>query len=250
MKTILIGNGYWGSIVRSKLEKYTEILYIANSQDNIERILDKYNYADYIFICTPTPTHYDIAKKCIIRGKNIFCEKPFTGDINRARTLYMMSEKNNTKIFVDNIFLYRKEITNIENREIKEIKFIWNKFEEVFKENLLNTLLYHDLYFLLELTKSKCQYEWNIKSIEISDEKLLLKLSNSLISSEFEYNRGPSYIKEKKILINNDIIDMSTPLNDPLSEILEDLMSNKIDFLYNKILTLDTISLLNKIELF
>ena len=41
MKTLLIGNGYWGSIVKSKLISQTDLLYTANSKDNLDNILNK-----------------------------------------------------------------------------------------------------------------------------------------------------------------------------------------------------------------
>jgi predicted dehydrogenase len=91
MKTLLIGNGYWGSIVKNKLESQTNLLYVANSKDNIDDILNRFD-VDYVFVCTPTNTHYEIVKKCISHHKNIFCEKPFTGDFIKANELYKMAE--------------------------------------------------------------------------------------------------------------------------------------------------------------
>ena len=84
MKTLLIGNGYWGSIVRSKLETQTNLLYIANSKDNLDDVLSKFD-VDYVFVCTPTKTHYEIVKKCLEYRKNVFCEKPFTGNFDKAK---------------------------------------------------------------------------------------------------------------------------------------------------------------------
>lgn len=246
MKTLLIGNGYWGSIVKSKLEKYTELLYTANSKDDIDKVLKIYNDVDYVFICTPTSTHYDIVKKCISHKKNIFCEKPFTGDIKKAKELYDMSEENNVKIFVDNIFLYRSEFINIENNKFKKIKFIWNKFEEEFNESLFYQLLYHDLYLLIELMNN----EWDINFLNIDDKKLSLILTNGQVISKFEYDRSYLYEKEKKIIIDDLLINFSNPLNDPLSEIINSLIYNKPDFEYNKKITISTIELLNKIIYF
>jgi hypothetical protein len=243
MKTLLIGNGYWGSIVKSKLEVQTDLLYIANSKDNLDDILSKFD-VDYVFVCTPTETHYDIVKKCISHHKNIFCEKPFTGDFIKANELYKMAEKNNVKIFVDNIFLYRNEYTNIVNKKFNSIKFTWNKYEEVFKENLFNTLLYHDIYLLLELSNN----DWEVNYCNVSEDKLSLSLINNNLTSEFSYDRTYLNGKEKKIIIDDVLINFSNPLNDPLSEIINDLKNNNIEFNDNKKITLKTIKLLNKIQ--
>ena len=98
MKTLLIGKGYWGSIVKSKLEILTDLIYVANSKDDLDEILTRFD-VDYVFVCTPTNTHYEITKKCISHYKNVFCEKPFTGDFSMAKELYEMSEKNNINLF-------------------------------------------------------------------------------------------------------------------------------------------------------
>jgi len=243
MKTLLIGNGYWGSIVQSKLITQTDLLYVANSKDNIDDILNKFD-VDYVFVCTPTDTHYDIVKKCLNHHKNVFCEKPFTGDFDKAKELYEISEKNNVNIFVDNIFLYRYEFINIQNTTFSNIKFIWNKYENIFNENLLNRLLYHDLYLLLKLSNNG----WNVKSCNIFDDKLSLSLINNDLTSEFNYNRSCEGKKEKILILDNHIIDFSEPLNDPLSEIINNLIKNNIDFINNKKITLNTIKLLNKIQ--
>ena len=110
MKTILIGNGYWGNIIKPKLEKYTDLIEVLDSKSDIDSILSINNDIDMVFICVPTISHYDLVKKCIEHKKNIFCEKPFTGDYEKAKELYEMADSFGVNIFVDNIFLYRKEL--------------------------------------------------------------------------------------------------------------------------------------------
>ena len=243
MKTLLIGNGYWGSIVEQKLKKQTQLLHVLNSKDNIDEILNNFD-VDYVFVCTPTDTHFEIVKKCINNHKNIFCEKPFTGNFYKAEELFNMAEKNGVKLFVDNIFLYRTEFISIKKKFFTNINFIWNKYEAKFKENLFNTLLYHDLYLLLELSNN----EWVINSYDILDDKLSLSLVYNNLKTEFNYNRNYLDGKEKKIFIDDKLIDFSNPSNDPLSEIINDLKDNNIDLNNNKIITLNTLKLLNKIQ--
>lgn len=243
MRTLLIGNGYWGSIVREKLEKQTQLVYVANSKDNIDDILERYD-VDYVFVCTPTETHYDIVKKCITHHKNIFCEKPFTGDFFKANELYNMSEKYGIKLFVDNIFLYRNEYVNIKKKPLNKVNFVWNKYEDPFKENLFNTLLYHDLYLLLGLSNN----DWFIDHCKVSEDKLTLSLIGGNLKTEFNYDRTYLGGKEKKIYIDDLLINFSNPLNDPLSEIINDLVNDNVVFNNNKEITLKTIKLLNKIQ--
>jgi hypothetical protein len=245
MKVILIGNGYWGNIIKEKLSKITHLIYTADSKSNIDLILKK--DVDYVFICTPTKTHYDIVKKCIKNKKNIFCEKPFTGDINKAIELYELAEKYGVEIYVDNVFLNRDEFSpHINNhKNSTTFRFDWYKYEEKFKENLLHTLLYHDLYLLMEMTDDG----WVVDDKVISDEELFLKLTNKYKVATFHYNRKIKGSKIKKITIDGNIIDFSKPKNDPLYEIISSIKVGDVNFDYNKKVTMKTLKLLNDIKI-
>ena len=89
---------------------------------------------------------------------------------------------------------------------------------------------------------------WNVKYCDIFDHKLSLLLTNNNLNSEFIYNRSYIGKKEKKLLLDETVVDFSEPLNDPLSEIINHLKNNNIDFNENKKITLNTINLLNKIQ--
>ena len=54
-----------------------------NNLDNIEYSVNTGDIIsdqtiDAVVICSPTPTHYDIIKKCALNKKHIFCEKPIS----------------------------------------------------------------------------------------------------------------------------------------------------------------------------
>jgi hypothetical protein len=244
MKTLLIGNGYWGNIIKKKLKNLTELLYTADSKDNIVTLLN--NNIDFVFVCTPTETHYDIVKTCILNNKNIFCEKPFTNNINQAQELYLLAEKFNINIFVDNIFLYRNEIINIYNKEFLKIKFVWKKYEEIMKDNLINSLFYHDLYLLIHLYDDN----WSIKTNNIEKDKLYIELINNEKQAYFEYDRKFLGKKEKKIIFDNNFtLDLSTPINDPLSDIINKIINREIDYIKNKNITIKTLKLIEKFKI-
>lgn len=211
MKVGLIGNGYWGSIVEQKVKKLHDLKFIANSKTNLNEIIDS---VDSVFICTPTNTHYDIVKYCITKHKNIFCEKPFTGSLQKAKELLTFAKKENVSIIIDHVFLYRKEYNKIFNGN--KFKFTWNKPENI-KENIIDSLLYHDLYMLIH---SSGMAEWDIISKNITNTHLTLKLKNNKKIAEFVYNRQYPY-KEKKIEIDNIEVDFSNPQNDALYDIIK-----------------------------
>jgi hypothetical protein len=242
MKTLLIGNGYWGNIVKSKLELLTTLVCVADSKSNIDDILIN-NEIDYVFICSSIESHYEIVKKCINYKKNIFCEKPFTGNLQNSIELYDLASLNNVNIFVDNLFLYRNEFLNIKTKPFKNIQFIWNKKDPLCKENLLDNLMYHDVYLLIEMTNNN----WNVLDCDINNSFLNIKMINNNISANFSYNRNFDK-KEKLIIIDDSIIDLSHPTNDPLLEIITKIIDKDIDYVYNKNITLETLKILQNIK--
>jgi hypothetical protein len=237
MKTGLIGNGYWGSIVEKKLEKLSELKFVANSKTDITNII---NDVDMVFVCTPTNTHYDIVKYCLLNNKNVFCEKPFTGSYIKALELMSLAKRNKLNIIIDHVFLYRNEYKDISN--LDNIKFIWNK-QEIIKENILDSLLYHDLYMLIDITKC---IDWEIIKKIVSKEKLYLKLKSNKKNVEIIYNRNCNY-KQKQIILNNNVIDFSIPKNDALYDILNLILNNSINIVNNNDLCLKTLNLKEKI---
>ena len=59
--------------------------------DSVDDLLDS---VDAVSICTPTTSHFGVAKKAIELGKAALVEKPFTGDETQARMLCEMAEAN------------------------------------------------------------------------------------------------------------------------------------------------------------
>ncbi len=55
---------------------------------------------DLVTICTPTVTHFDLAKKAIMAGKHVLVEKPMTDTVEEAKQLIQLSEKYDVKLAV------------------------------------------------------------------------------------------------------------------------------------------------------
>lgn len=227
MKTGLIGFGYWGKIINSKLK---------NNKINSE--LDD---VDWVFIATPPKTHYDLVKEYIEKYKNIFCEKPLTLDYESSLELITLSKEKNVNLYIDNIFLLRDEIKNINISPKHTIEFTWLK-KGPYKDTLINDLLYHDLYILIHLVRP--QTINNIYYINKTDNKLVINFDYGDIKVKINYDRDWNYNKTKTIKIDNTVIDLSTPKNDPLQETIDLCLSNSIDLEYNHFLSLETIKLL------
>jgi predicted dehydrogenase len=59
--------------------------------------------SDAAVVVTPTPTHYEIARKVIGMGKHVFIEKPITETIVDARKLVQMAHKAAVKIQIGHV---------------------------------------------------------------------------------------------------------------------------------------------------
>ena len=68
----LIGCGYWGQILLSKLKKLSNLKFVCSSKDNY---IYKLNSVKWIFIATPNATHYEIVKTCLASGKKTVSAK-------------------------------------------------------------------------------------------------------------------------------------------------------------------------------
>lgn len=243
INSVLVGDGYWGKIVKEKVEVLTNLLFVADSKTDLDSLKD--SKVEIVFVCSSTASHYDVVKKCLDNDiEYIFCEKPFTGDFEKAAELFSLAQQSGAHIFVDNVFLFRKEILEITLSDIKSFRFVWNKLDVAKKDNLYDSLLYHDLYLLLKLSGIS---EWNINSSFVSDSELFLKMDNGNKTCVFKYNRDcPSRLK--LIFLDNQLVDLSYPANDPLSECIVDMLDGNIDYDFNKEITLGALRLMDAIK--
>lgn len=243
MNSILFGNGYWAGKVKEKITGLTNLLLVVDSKTSEEKINKCLSLADIAFICCSTSSHYEIVKKCLNNNTQyIFCTKPFTGDYDKAKELFEIAEQKGVHIFIDNLFLFREEIINLRVKEPRMISFYWMKQES--RENLFDSLLYHDLYLLLAW--SKCD-KWKVRTCNFKDDSLYLFMVNGCQSCAFRYNIGNSGEK-KWILIDDCIINLSYPKNDPLKECITGMIEGRIDYDLSRKITLDTLNLIGSIK--
>ena len=201
MNVGLVGKGYWGKILLSKLEKIGNVKFVCDSKNNYK---DKLNLVDWVFIATPNDTHFNIVKYCLQHKKNVFCEKPLTPTYEQSKKLFNLAEEYGVKLYVNDVFNYREERKNIKNIT-KPIKVTWNKISN----NTLYDLMYHDLYLLWPY--------WEY-------------------SNDIEFNYGETDDRIHKI---NDINFTNTEnSNDALFDMVKEVLYGKPDYEYNKTISL------------
>lgn len=134
VKVAVVGLGYWGpNLLRNFYNhQLCEVVAICDiNGERVKRFLDIYQRvktgstdfseilktdSDLIVIATPPETHYELAKKSLLSGKNILVAKPFTTSSATAEELIDLAEKKKLKIFVDHTFAFNPCV-----RKIKEI---------------------------------------------------------------------------------------------------------------------------------
>lgn len=223
MEIGLIGLGDWGKNILRALQANQRVtkVHSIGRQDDISKFK-----VDFVFIATPTPTHFDLAQKCLSQGTSVCLEKPATGSTEKLSQLIELSQANGAQFFVDHIYLfspffleYKKQFPNVllgsKSATYISVRGDWGKFTP--DTSIFPQLMYHDLYILDQLvglrnlkvesaqqtqTHSKDQTDWG--KVVLKDSKgTLYHLTSSLI--EKSKIRKISLLTDKKSLVWDDL---------------------------------------------
>jgi len=173
IKAGVIGAGHLGSIHLKLLKEsnFFELIGYFDTNKNISNINSKFlffdnidnliNSIDAVFICTNTPNHYEIAKKCIENSKHVFIEKPITSTVDQAISLVNLSNKKKVKGQVGHVERFNSAFTCL-NDTINNPKFIeCHRLAEFNPRgndvSVVLDLMIHDIDIVLSLVKSKPQ---------------------------------------------------------------------------------------------
>ena len=74
------------------VEKKGNDLFIENTYTDYMKMIDRENL-DFIHVCTPNNSHFEIAKYAMNKNVNIVLEKPMTYTIDEARELYYLEKE-------------------------------------------------------------------------------------------------------------------------------------------------------------
>lgn len=124
----VIGAGRWGpNLIRNfhSDQTSTVVAVAEKSQSRLQLIRERYpdiqitESADDLFnnpaidavvVCTPTSTHFELAKKALEKGKHVFVEKPLAKTGQECRTLVELANRVNKVLFVGHVFVYNAGI--------------------------------------------------------------------------------------------------------------------------------------------
>lgn len=222
MNACLIGYGYWGKILHNYLLKQPELNLIGicdhhyENSENLEELITS-KRIDTAFVCLPINTHYEVVKKLLTNGINVFCEKPLCKSYEQTNELLNLAKEKELVLFTDYIYTYSPSILYIKENlnkfgDILSLNMKITQFGNFYKDdNVFEVLGVHMLSVLSFLLDDKIILKNMIASRKNENGKaqsgtLLLSSGNtnatiycSLISSEKQ--RKIEIICERGVII-------------------------------------------------
>lgn len=124
MKHLIIGYGSIGKRHSDNLISLgEEIVRFDRSKDKIE---DKLEEVDSVFITCPTAFHMDFALKAAKANKHIFIEKPVSHNLENVKKLYSLCQSNDKICFIGYNFRFHKDLIEIKNKlkSLGKVEFV------------------------------------------------------------------------------------------------------------------------------
>lgn len=148
MKIAVVGCGNWGkNLVRNFFELGALGVLCDTDADYLNKIKEAYFPADDsvelstsfddviknpnikgLVIATPSSTHYTLAKKALLAGKNVYVEKPLAQKLDEAEELHRIAQEKDLVLMVGHLLLYHPAVNTlkklVEAGELGEIQYI------------------------------------------------------------------------------------------------------------------------------
>lgn len=182
----LIGLGYIGKIhlkllkenpnwnlvgvydIDKALTKDLAIQYGVKAFESLEETLE---HSEVIDIATPSSTHFDIARQCIIHGKHVFIEKPVTSHLKEAKQLQNLIKEAGVVFQVGHVERFNPAfiaaLPYISNPVFIEVHRLAQYNPRGTDVSVVLDLMMHDLDLILSIVKS------NVRKIHVSGSALV-----------------------------------------------------------------------------
>ncbi len=140
----------------------------AKASSDFQTLIDD---VDAISIVTSTPSHYEIAKQFLSRGKHVLLEKPMTSTTQQAEELIEIAYNNHCILQIGHIERFNLTVLAMDEH-MQQPKFIESQRLSPFKArgtdvNVVLDLMIHDIDIILSIVKS------DIESIQASGMSVL-----------------------------------------------------------------------------
>ncbi|MEM0982922.1 MAG: Gfo/Idh/MocA family oxidoreductase [Planctomycetota bacterium] len=174
-RTAVIGCGGWGKNIVRTMAKVARVAAVVDPSEagratakelapdasihaDAAEVLESPEI-DAVMIATPAETHYDLARRAIDAGKDVFVEKPVTIDVAEAQDLVRRAEAAGRVLMVGHLLEYhaaiRKLKSLIEEGELGDVRYVISNRLNLGKvrtrENALWSFAPHDIAVILRL---------------------------------------------------------------------------------------------------
>lgn len=169
----LIGAGYWGKnhlrnlhqlgalhsvletdkeITRQRQQDYPDVKFVKD----VSAVLDSADVKGVV-IAAPAVLHYELAKKCLLAGKDVMVEKPLALTAAEGKELVDIAEREKRVLMVGHILQYHSAVIRlkefIDEGSLGEIRYIYSNRLNIGKlrveENVLWSFAPHDISLIL-----------------------------------------------------------------------------------------------------
>jgi len=104
MKVWLVGAGYWGSKVKAELDTISGVSEVEVLDIKEGKTIDDINTLDPVILATPLWQHYEQAAELLLRGHDVYVEKPLAETLEECTLLQTMVKDQ--VLMAGHIFLY------------------------------------------------------------------------------------------------------------------------------------------------
>ncbi len=175
----VVGCGYWGkNLVRNfaqlgalgcicdsndeLLQAYSEEYPNIRRTSRLEEVLTE-DSIQAVAIATPAESHYEHVKEAVLRGKNVFVEKPLALKYEQGRELVTLAKDRGVLLMVGHILNYHPAVRLLQDivqkNELGRIWYIYSSRLNLGKvrqeENILWSFAPHDISVICELLESE-----------------------------------------------------------------------------------------------
>ena len=143
--------------------------------------------ADAIDIVSPTTSHYDIAKKCLLSSKHLFIEKPLTYTLEEGMELVQLVKEANVKCQVGHVERYNPAFLAVGEQLLQPMFIEAHRLAQFNPRgtdvSVILDLMIHDIDIVLSLVKSP------VKRISASGVAVLSETAD-IANARIEFDNG------------------------------------------------------------
>lgn len=202
LKVGVLGAGHLGKIhlrLLNASEKYELVGFYDPDAINGKNVAEEFGYqyfdninelieaVDVVDIVTPTLSHYECAKKAIVKGRHVFIEKPVTKSLEEADELMVLAEEQKVKGQVGHVERFNPAFTAVKSKISNPMFIETHRLAEFNPRGtdvpVVLDLMIHDIDAILSVVPS------DVRQINASGVSVISK-SPDIANARIEFENG------------------------------------------------------------